>query len=147
MNANYDVPCKAFNAAVTSVGCGAAVDSTRLITGSADSSAKLWDVETGANLFTFKHKAPCKAVAFSLGEGLAAIATDPFMTTSPAIHLVRIAEDAREQSADAVQARHGCRRVLFVFGAALLQTCIFVEQRFVQAPAQNLVEGRYCFLF
>ena len=87
--------------------CGAAVDSTRLLTGSADSSAKLWDVETGANLFTFKHKAPCKAVAFSLGEGLAAIATDPFMTTTPAVHLVRIADDATEQSADAVQARHG----------------------------------------
>ena len=85
------------------------MDSTRLLTGSADSSAKLWDVETGANLFTFKHKAPCKAVAFSLGAGLAAVATDPFMTTTPAIHLVRIAEDASEQSADAVQARHGAR--------------------------------------
>lgn len=97
------------------------MDSTRLLTGSADSSAKLWDVETGANLFTFKHKAPCKAVAFSLGEGLAAIATDPFMTTTPAIHLVRIAEDASEQSADAVQARHGCPFVPIAFGAALLR--------------------------
>lgn len=108
-------------------GFGAAVDSTRLLTGSADSSAKLWDVETGANLFTFKHKAPCKAVAFSLGEGLAAIATDPFMTTTPAIHLVRIAEDASEQSADAVQARHGCPPVASVLGAASLQTRVSVE--------------------
>ena len=106
----------------------AAVDSTRLITGSADSSAKLWDVATGASLFTFKHKAPCKAVAFSLGEGLAAVATDPFMTTTPAIHLVRIAEDAREQSADAVQARHGRPPVPSVLGAAPLQRHISVQQ-------------------
>ena len=82
--------------------CGRAVDSTRLLTGSADSSAKLWDVETGQNLFTFKHKAPCKAVAFGMGDALAAISTDPFMTTTPAIHLVRIADDAAEQSADAL---------------------------------------------
>ncbi len=78
------------------------MDSTRLLTGSADSSAKLWDVETGENLFTFKHKAPCKAVAFGMGDALAAISTDPFMTTTPAIHLVRIAADAVEQSADAL---------------------------------------------
>ncbi|KAK9844159.1 hypothetical protein WJX81_006442 [Elliptochloris bilobata] len=87
--------------------CDVSLDSTRLLTGSADSSAKLWDVETGANLFTWKHKAPCKAVAFGLGDGLAAIATDPFMTTTPAIHLVRIAADEADQSADAMQVLAG----------------------------------------
>jgi translation initiation factor 3 subunit I len=87
----------------------AAVDSTRLLTGSADSSAKLWDVETGQCLFTFKHKAPCKGVAFGLGDAIAAISTDPFMTTTPAIHIVRIADEAAEQSADAVQVRFLCK--------------------------------------
>ena len=33
-----------------------AASSTRLLTGSADTNAKLWDVETGKELFNFPHK-------------------------------------------------------------------------------------------
>ena len=87
--------------------CVRAGDSTRLLTGSADSSAKLWDVETGENLFTFSFREPCKAVAFSLGDHMAAISTDPFMGRDPAIHLVNIAEDPADQSKDIVSTLEG----------------------------------------
>ena len=54
-------------------------DSTRLITGSADQSAKLWDVQTGTQLFTFSFDSPARAVDFAVGDKLAVITTDPFM--------------------------------------------------------------------
>lgn len=66
-------------------------DSSKLLTGSADSSAKLWDLSTGKELFTFKFNEPCRGVAFSLGDGMAAISSDPFMGVPSAIHLVTIA--------------------------------------------------------
>lgn len=69
------------------------VDSRLLLTGSADSSAKLWDVKTGACLFTWSYDAPCKAVAFSLGEDLVATSTDPFMERKPAIRIYRLNRD------------------------------------------------------
>lgn len=66
-------------------------DSSKLLTGSADSSAKLWDLSTGKELFTFKFNEPCRGVAFSLGDGMAAISSDPFMGVPSAIHMVTIA--------------------------------------------------------
>ncbi|CAL8468537.1 g8077 [Coccomyxa elongata] len=83
--------------------CDVSMDSTRLLTGSSDSSAKLWEVETGRCLFTFKYQAPCRAVSFSINEHLAALSTDPFMSTTPAINIVRISEDPSEQSDEVVQ--------------------------------------------
>ena len=65
------------------------MDSTRLITGSADSSARLWDTETGESLFTFQFQEPCRAVDFALGDDMAAISSDPFMAAPARIHIVR----------------------------------------------------------
>ena len=76
---------------IASGGCAVAGDSSKLLTGSGDSSAKLWDMETGKDLFTFKYHEPCRAVAFSLGDGMAAISSDPFIGAPAAIHLVTIA--------------------------------------------------------
>lgn len=55
------------------------MDSSKLITASSDSSTKLWNVRTGECQFTFEFQEPCKAVAFSLGDEMAAISTDPFV--------------------------------------------------------------------
>ena len=68
-------------------------DSTRLITGSADQSAKLWDVGSGRRLFSFSFDSPARAVEFGVGDKLAVITTDPFMGLSSAIHVKRIAKD------------------------------------------------------
>ena len=41
------------------------VRSSRLLTGSADAKVKLWDVETGRDLFTFPHRVPVRCVEFA----------------------------------------------------------------------------------
>ncbi len=79
------------------------MDSSRLLTGSSDSTAKLWEVETGNCLHTFKFQSPCRAVAYSIDEQMAALSTDPFMAQEPAINIVRMAQDSSEQSSEVVQ--------------------------------------------
>lgn len=68
-----------------------------MITGSADQSAKLWDVQTGTQLFTFNFDSPARAVDFSVGDKLAVITTDPFMGLTSAIHVKRIASDPADR--------------------------------------------------
>lgn len=87
--------------------CDMTWDSSKLLTGSADSSAKLWDLSTGKELFTFKFNEPCRGVAFSLGDGMAAISSDPFMGVPSAIHLVTIAEDPHDQEDTVLQSLKG----------------------------------------
>lgn len=72
-------------------------DSTRLITGCADQTAKLWDVQTGAPLYTFNFDSPVRAVDFSVGDKLAVITTDPFMEHSSSIQVKMIARDITER--------------------------------------------------
>lgn len=78
-------------------------ESTRLITASADSTVRLWDVQTGRNLFTFKFNEPCRAVRFSMGDRMAALTADPFMAAPSAIHIVNIAEDPADQTDTVMQ--------------------------------------------
>lgn len=105
--------------------CDVSLDSSLLLTGSADSSAKLWDVRTGACHFTWSFDAPCKAVAFALGDALAAISTDPFLSKEPAIHIVRVA-GADQASEDIVTSLTGFKgrinRVAFTDGNVHLLT-------------------------
>lgn len=54
-------------------------DSMRLITGSADQTVKLWNVQTGTQLFSFNFDSPAKSVDFSVADKLAVITIDPFM--------------------------------------------------------------------
>ncbi|KAD1124719.1 hypothetical protein E3N88_43255 [Mikania micrantha] len=82
--------------------CDVSRDSTRLLTGSADQTAKLWDVQSGTQLFTFNFDSPARAVDFSVGDKLAVITTDPFMGLTSAIHVKRIAADSDDQVADSV---------------------------------------------
>lgn len=69
----------------------------RLITGSADQTAKLWNVQTGQQLFSFNFDSPARAVDFSVGDKLAVITTDPFMELPSAIHVKCIARDPSER--------------------------------------------------
>lgn len=72
-------------------------DSSRLITGSADQTAKLWDVRTGTPLFTFNFDSPTRSVDFAIGDKLAVITTDPFMGLPSAIHIKRITRDIEDR--------------------------------------------------
>lgn len=102
------------------------MDSTRLLTGSSDSTAKLWEVETGNCLHTFKFQSPCRAVSFSIDEQMAALSTDPFMAQEPAINLVRMAQDPADQTSEVVQQLTGfskrITRVAFTDANAVLVT-------------------------
>ncbi|KAJ8629299.1 hypothetical protein MRB53_022622 [Persea americana] len=82
--------------------CDVSRDSMRLITGSADQSVKLWNVQTGAQLYTFSFASPARSVDFSIGDQLAVITTDPFMEQTAAIHVKRIARDPAEQTSESV---------------------------------------------
>lgn len=68
-----------------------------MITGSADQTAKLWDVKSGKQYFTFKFGSPARSVDFSVGDKLAVITTDPFMERTSAIHVKRISEDPEDR--------------------------------------------------
>ncbi|KAF7053613.1 hypothetical protein CFC21_061493 [Triticum aestivum] len=78
--------------------CDVSRHSTRLITGSADQTAKLWDVKTGKELFTFRFDAPARSVDLAIGDHLAVITTDSFMGNMPTAQVKRIAEDLQEQT-------------------------------------------------
>lgn len=80
--------------------CDVSRDSRRLITGSADRSAKLWDVKSGTLLFTFEFDSPARSVDFAIGDKLAVITTDPFMEQTSAIHVKTISNDPNEQTAE-----------------------------------------------
>jgi len=54
---------------------------------------KLWDCETGVQLFSFNFEAPARAVSFSEGDKMVVITTDPFMEQQSAIHIKRIEDD------------------------------------------------------
>lgn len=82
--------------------CDVSRDSTRLITSSADQTAKLWNVETGAQLFSFNFESPARAVDLAIGDKLVVITTDPFMELPSAIHIKRIEKDLSKQTADSV---------------------------------------------
>lgn len=51
-------------------------DTSRMITGSGDNTAKLWDVDSGVDLLTFPHKTPVRSVAFGEGDSLFLTVTD-----------------------------------------------------------------------
>ena len=72
-------------------------DSGLLITGNADQSVKLWNVQTGAQLYSFNFDSPARAADFSVGDKLAVITTDPFMGLPSTIQVKRIARDPSER--------------------------------------------------
>ncbi|KAF5445308.1 hypothetical protein F2P56_034368 [Juglans regia] len=82
--------------------CDVSRDSMRLITGSADQSVKLWNVQTGEQLYSFNFGSPARAVDFAVGDKLAVITTDPFMDSPSAIHVKQISRDPSDQMGESV---------------------------------------------
>jgi len=60
-------------------------DSTKLLTGSADNMCKLWEVQTGECLHTWKHTAPVRCVGFALGDKKFLSVLDNIMGNVPTI--------------------------------------------------------------
>lgn len=86
--------------------CDVSRDSARLLTGSADQTAKLWEVGTGRELFSFRFDAPARSVEFAVGDALAVVTTDNFMDHVPTVQVKRIAEDVEDRE---------CRPLALVF--------------------------------
>lgn len=84
-------------------------DSKTLLSAAGDSSARLWDMETGDMLFRFQFNEPARAAKFSVGERLAAVSTDPFMNSVSAIRIFSIADSPAEQSEEEVMRLTGPR--------------------------------------
>lgn len=82
--------------------CEISVDSSRLYTASADQTVRIWELQTGKELFQFKKSEPCRGSALSVGEGMLAFSTDAFMGTEPMIHIVKLEEDITEQSSKSI---------------------------------------------
>ncbi|GAB4817248.1 hypothetical protein N2152v2_004294 [Parachlorella kessleri] len=84
-------------------------DSSTLLTGAGDATARLWSMHSGEELFRFRFHEPCRAAKFAVGEHMAALTTDPFMNEVSAIRIVNIAADPAEQSAEVVRSMTGPR--------------------------------------
>lgn len=70
--------------------CEFDIDSTRLITSSADQTVRIWDLPTGQELHQIKMGEPCRSCSISVGEQLLAFTTDSFMGSPPQIHIVDV---------------------------------------------------------
>lgn len=67
--------------------------SKRVLTASADATARLWDCETGETLFEFTHHGPVRGVAFAQGSQMFASISDPFVEHNAQISIYDIPED------------------------------------------------------
>jgi WD40 repeat protein len=73
-----------------------------MVTASADTTAKLWDVPTGKNYFTFDFdRQGARGTAFSLGGRQVVITVDPFMGTGSSIRVFKMFEDRAERACHA----------------------------------------------
>ncbi len=77
------------------------------MTGSADTTCKMWDTETGVCYFTHQFEQPVRAVALSQGDAMMCISSDPFMGVPAALHLVKVAEDREAQTNEIVRSFSG----------------------------------------
>jgi len=60
-------------------------NSTKLLTGSADNMCKLWEVQTGVCLHTWKHTGPVRDVGFAVGDKMFLSVLDNIMGNVPTI--------------------------------------------------------------
>jgi translation initiation factor 3 subunit I len=60
-------------------------DTTMLLTGSGDNSARLWDVESGKETQAWFHRTPVRSVGFSEGDKMILTVTDQVLGMAPTI--------------------------------------------------------------
>ncbi|KAJ3299515.1 Eukaryotic translation initiation factor 3 subunit I [Borealophlyctis nickersoniae] len=73
-------------------------DSERLLTASADSSARLWSVRTGKELFRWDTRTAVRAIAFAEGDQKALYVTDATMGQPSTIWIVPLEENMEDQT-------------------------------------------------
>jgi translation initiation factor 3 subunit I len=78
-------------------------DSSVLVTGSADMSVKIWDVETGRELCNLPHKAPVRCVEFAEGDRQFLTVTDQVMGNPPTILIYTLSSDRSKPAGPPVE--------------------------------------------
>jgi len=68
-------------------------NTNKVISGSADTYTKLWEVETGKELMSWSHKAPVRKVKYSLGDKTFLSVTDQVLGFLPTICLWDLSSD------------------------------------------------------
>ncbi len=74
--------------------------STLLLTGSADTTARLWDVQSGRQLFVFPHRAPVRSVGFAEGDQQILTVGDKSLGQDPMIFVWNLAADLERQEVE-----------------------------------------------
>eukprot|EP00735_Rhodelphis_limneticus_P003572 TRINITY_DN15058_c0_g1::TRINITY_DN15058_c0_g1_i1::g.24939::m.24939 TRINITY_DN15058_c0_g1::TRINITY_DN15058_c0_g1_i1::g.24939 ORF type:complete len:323 (+),score=84.18,sp/B5FZ19/EIF3I_TAEGU/45.96/9e-111,WD40/PF00400.27/0.7,WD40/PF00400.27/1.5e-08,WD40/PF00400.27/26,WD40/PF00400.27/1.7e-05,WD40/PF00400.27/0.0052,WD40/PF00400.27/2.8e+02,WD40/PF00400.27/4.8e-08,Nucleoporin_N/PF08801.6/1.4,Nucleoporin_N/PF08801.6/4.8,PD40/PF07676.7/2.5e+03,PD40/PF07676.7/4e+02,PD40/PF07676.7/1,FAD_binding_8/PF08022.7/ len=82
-------------------------DTKRIVTGSADNTAKIWVAETGQELYTFHKKTPVRSVAISPGDKLLALVTTSQMGYESSIQIHPFAQDTADQTDEVVMEMKG----------------------------------------
>lgn len=77
-------------------------ETKHLLSGSGDSTVKLWDVESGKVKYTWQNPAPMRFVEFAQGDRMFLTASAAVMGMSANILIYKLADDLRDQSQDAV---------------------------------------------
>lgn len=74
---------------VARLSLSSADDSRYLISGAADSTCRVWDVESGAHLFTFKHETTVRSCAFAPRATHVVTVSEAEMKRDPQLHFRR----------------------------------------------------------
>jgi translation initiation factor 3 subunit I len=83
--------------------CDVNFDSTQLLTASADRTAKLWDVQSGKELYSFAHQSSVRTCGFAEGGRMILTAGDDNFGAPAAIYIYNIAEDIKDQTDEPVR--------------------------------------------
>jgi len=78
-------------------GCDINFHTSLLLTASSDLSAKLWDCETGKELYSFVHTSVVRSVAFAEGDRMMCAVTDDSFGKIPTIYIYNLAEDIKDR--------------------------------------------------
>eukprot|EP01118_Nematostelium_gracile_P007367 TRINITY_DN2401_c0_g1_i1.p1 TRINITY_DN2401_c0_g1~~TRINITY_DN2401_c0_g1_i1.p1 ORF type:complete len:321 (-),score=84.46 TRINITY_DN2401_c0_g1_i1:54-1016(-) len=68
---------------------------SRVLSGSADNYAKLWDAETGKNITTWRHQTPVRSVEFGLGDKQFITSADQLLDYLPTINIYDVNSSVR----------------------------------------------------
>lgn len=77
--------------------------STRLLTASADRTARLWDVETGVCLYSFEHPSSVRSVGFAEGDRMVLTVQENNFNQEAMINVFNVADDVEQQAKDPVR--------------------------------------------
>lgn len=78
--------------------CDVSYHSEFLLTAAADSTVKLWEVQTGKELFSFPHTGPARSVNFSTGDKYFVSVADRFMDKPAAVFVYELAKDIKDRT-------------------------------------------------